>query len=100
MKVHFNQTSKHTHTNTQADGQQLQSFGIRSPQDLMVLDLADITEMTQNMSFSTKKALKVFVQLSPEVCHLFLSLSLSLSDSRTITRARTHTHTRTHAHAQ
>ena len=57
----------HTPMHTQNDCVYLQAAGIKSTDDLLELEIEDITEMAQALSLATKKRLKRFAQLSPQV---------------------------------
>ena len=57
----------HTHMHTQKDCAYLEAAGIESTDDLLELEIEDITEMAQALSLATKKRLTRFAQLSPQV---------------------------------
>ena len=59
----------HTHTpmHTQNDCAYLEAAGIKGTDDLLELEIEDITEMAQALSLATKKRLTRFAQLSPQV---------------------------------
>jgi uncharacterized protein YunC (DUF1805 family) len=60
-------THTHTHMHTQKDCAYLEAAGIESTDDLLELEIEDITEMAQALSLATKKRLTRFAQLSPQV---------------------------------
>ena len=55
------------HMHAQEDCAHLWAEGIKTTEDLMELELEDITAMAQALSLSTKKRLTRFAQLSREV---------------------------------
>jgi len=103
----------HTRAHTQEDYKRLEAAGIKTSEDLLELELEDITAIAQHLSLSTKKRLTRFAQLSPEVYyihiwdilgHIWDNLyrtqrhDLLSSHLRSITHMHTFVHACTHEH--
>ena len=65
-------THMHTRAHTQEDCKRLEAAGIKTSEDLLELELEDITEIAQHLSLCTKKRLTRFAQLSPEVYYIHI----------------------------
>ena len=60
------------HARAQEDYKRLEAAGIKTSEDLLELELEDITAIAQHLSLSTKKRLTRFAQLSPEVYYIHI----------------------------